>query len=419
MSAEATILSLVLMAVFLVLSAFFSSSETAFISLERIRILHLAQTGHHGANRLLSRLDHPEKTLSTVLLGNNLVNTAAAALGTAMAVSWMDEGLGIIVSTAGVTVLLLIFGEMIPKTFASRHPEWLSFHYLRPFTLVEWILSPISVLLHWLGIGIIKLSGAKVGARDLVSPELLHSVITAGQQEGTVEEEEATILRKVLGFGNRRVNEVMTPRNEVVWMNEETTFSAFLDTYVELPHPRFPVYKESVDDVVGIIHTQDVIKAMHNGEIQQDTSLLHLAQPATFVPETKPLDDLFAEMRTSGIQMALAVDEYGGVAGLVTMNQLITAIIGRFGEEGESSEGEYESLDEGAFQVDGGMQVSEANEGLQLKIPEGEYETVAGFVLGILGHIPHEGETVSYGTLKLQVTEMKGVKIEKVLVTRL
>ena len=328
-----------------------------------------------------------------------------------MAVSWLDEGLGVIVSTAGVTVLLLIFGEMIPKTFASRHPEWLAFRYQRPFCLVEWILRPISVLLHWIGIAIIKLSGAKAGARDLVSPELLQSVITAGQQAGTVEEEEATILRKVLGFGDRRVNEVMTPRNEVVWMNEETTLSTFLDIYVQLPHPRFPVYKESVDNVVGILHTQDVIKAMHNNEIQQDTPLLRLGQPAIFVPETKPLDDLFVEMRASGVQMALAVDEYGGVAGLVTMNQLLTAIIGRFGEEGEEGEEEYESLGEGAFQVDGGMQVSEANEaneGPQLKIPEGEYETVAGFVLGVLGHIPHEGETISYGPMKLQVTEMRG-----------
>ena len=349
MSAEAIILGLVLMAVFLVLSAFFSSSETAFISLERVRVLHLAQTGYPGASKLVSRLEHPEKTLSTVLLGNNLVNTAAAALGTVMAVSWLDEGLGVIVSTAGVTVLLLIFGEMIPKTFASRHPEWLAFRYQRPFCLVEWILRPISVLLHWIGIAIIKLSGAKAGARDLVSPELLQSVITAGQQAGTVEEEEATILRKVLGFGDRRVNEVMTPRNEVVWMNEETTLSTFLDIYVQLPHPRFPVYKESVDNVVGILHTQDVIKAMHNNEIQQDTPLLRLGQPAIFVPETKPLDDLFVEMRASGVQMALAVDEYGGVAGLVTMNQLLTAIIGRFGEEGEEGEEEYESLGEGGI----------------------------------------------------------------------
>ena len=419
MSAEATIISLVLMGVFLLMSAFFSSSETAFISLQRVRILHLANIGHVNAKRMARRMENPEKTLSNVLLGNNLVNTAAAALGTAMAVSWLDQGVGIVVATVSVTILLLIFGEMIPKTFASRHAEWLAFRYLRPFTVVEWILFPFSALLRLIGTAIVNLSGGKIGSRRMVSEELLRSVISVGQEEGAVDRDEAIMLHKVLSFGDRSVKEVMTPRTEMVWMDEDAVLSDFLDIYEQTPRARFPLYKEDVDNVVGILQTRDVIRAMHKGEIQQNSTLLHLVRPAGFVPETKPLDDLFVEMRSSGSQMTLVVDEFGGAAGLVTVNDLVRAITGWVGEEGEASEEEFESLGEGAFQVDGGMQVDEANERLGLGIPDGDYETVAGFVLDVLGHIPHQGEATRHGQIRLLVTEMKGVKIEKIMVTKL
>ncbi|MEE9199174.1 MAG: DUF21 domain-containing protein, partial [Dehalococcoidia bacterium] len=168
MSAEATIISVILIVVFLLMSAFFSSSETAFISLQRVRMLHLANIGHPGARGMARRMEHPEKTLSTVLLGNNLVNTAAAALATAMAVSWLDQGVGIVVATAAATLLLLVFGEVIPKTFASRHAEWLAFRYLRPFTVIEWVLFPFAILLQWIGTAIVTLSGGRIGSRRLV-----------------------------------------------------------------------------------------------------------------------------------------------------------------------------------------------------------------------------------------------------------
>ncbi|MFQ5934299.1 MAG: hemolysin family protein, partial [Dehalococcoidia bacterium] len=305
-----------------------------------------------------------------------------------------------------------------PKTLASRHSEWLSFRYRRPFAIVEWVLAPFALLLNWIGATIVNLSGGRIGTRQLVNIDLLRSVISLGHREGAVDMEEATMLHKVLSFGDRRVREVMTPRTEMVWMHEDTRLADFLDTYDRTPRSRFPMYKEDVDNVVGILHTSDVIRAMHKGRIQQDSGLLQLVRPARFVPETKPMDDLFAEMRSAGSQMFLVVDEYGGVAGLVTMQQLVGAITGWVGEEGEEPEEEVESLGEGTFQVDGGMQVTEANEVLGLGIPEGEYETVAGFLLDSLGRIPREGETFRHGHTRLKITEMKGVKIEKVLVTK-
>ena len=363
MSAEATIASIGLIGVFLILSAFFSSSETAFMSLQRLRILHLANIGRPGAQRMARRMEHPEKTLSTVLLGNNLVNTAAAAVATFLAIAWLDDGIGIVVATVGMTFLLLLFSEMIPKTFASRHAEWLAFRYLKPFVLVEWVLFPLSILFQIIGRAIVNLTGGKIGSRQLVTEDMLRSVISIGHQEGAVDAEEAKMLHKVLGFEDRLVKEVMIPRTEIVWMNEDTRLSDFMERYEAAPWARFPVYKEDIDNVVGILHTRDVIKAMYQKVVQPDSHLLQLVRTARFVPETKPLDDLFFEMRSSGIQMTLVVDEYGGISGLVTTQQLVEAIMGRTANADQPQE-EVEELDEGTFQVDGGMQVSEANETL-------------------------------------------------------
>lgn len=415
MTTEGTIISISLIALFLVLSAFFSSSETAFMSLERVRILHFVNVRRHGAEKMLERLDSPERTLSTVLLGNNLVNIAAASVGTALAVSWLGENTGVIVATAGLTFLLLIFSEVIPKTFASRHSEWLAFTYLRPFALVEILLMPISFGLQLIGRAIINLSGGRVGSRTLVSPEVLRSVIHVSREVGAVDRQQARMLQNVLVFRERLVKEVMTPRTEMVWLDEDITLKAFLDEYESSPLSRFPIYKESYDNVVGLLHTRDVIRALHNGQVQYESKLIELVRQVPFVPETKRLGDLFFEMRSSGHQMYLVVDEYGGVSGLVTNQQLVASIMGRVADD-ETTRDEVEELESGAFQVDGGMPIDEANETLGLSIPDGEYETFAGFALEMLSHIPSEGETFRFQGRRITVAEMKGVKIEKLLV---
>ena len=415
MTTEGTIISVSLIVLFLVLSAFFSSSETAFMSLERVRILHLVTVRRHGADKMLKRLNEPERTLSTVLLGNNLVNIAAASVATALAVGWLGENTGVLVATFGLTFFLLIFSEVIPKTFASRHAEWLAFRYLRPFALVELLLLPISLGLQLIGRAIINLSGGRVGSRSLVSPEVLHSVISVSREEGTVGQQEAKMLQNVLAFRGRLVKEVMTPRTEMVWLDEDTTLHSFLDEYETSPLSRFPVYKESYDNVVGLLHTRDVIRALHNGYVKYENKLIELVRQVPFVPETKRLGDLFFEMRSSGHQMYLVVDEYGGVSGLVTNQQLVASIMGRVADD-ETTRDEVEELESGAFQVDGGMPIDEANETLGLTIPDGEYETFAGFALEMLSHIPTEGETFRFQGRRITVAEMKGVKIEKLLV---
>lgn len=422
MELGANAFTVILMFVFLGLSAFFSSSETAFIGLQKVRISHLVNTGRARAGRVARMIERPERFLPTVLLGNNVVNTAAAALGTIVALKLLEErigvGVAVVVATASVTALLLIFGEVIPKTLAARFGERVAFWYVIPLEIIDLLLLPLILLLRWISVAILKPFGGATVPRSLVSQEELRSIISVGHREGAVEEEEAKMLHKVLDFGERQVLEVMVPHTEMVTLKTGTTLDEFLSTYVQFAHTRFPIYKENLDDIVGVLTVKDVVQALARGEVQGKDGVTHLVRPGYFVPETKHIDDTFAEMRSTGNQLALAVDEHGGIAGLVTLKQLVEEIVGKVGEEGEEEAEEFEALGEGAFQVDGGMHIDEANEKLGLNLPEGEYETVAGFVLSVLGHIPKVGEHFRYDGLRVSILEMKGVKIEKIRLMR-
>ena len=186
----------------------------------------------------------------------------------------------------------------------------------------------------------------------------------------------------------------MTPRTEIAFVERGATLGQFLDIYAEHSHIRFPVYKGGMDNIVGILSAKDILKAMSSRAIAPDEAVTEAIRDAYYVPETKRIAELFDELRQSGNQMAIAIDEFGGIAGLVTLKSLLEEVVGRVGEEGEGPEEEYEALGEGTFQVDGGMSIDEAKDGLGIELPEGDYETVAGFVLESLGHIPHSGGAV-------------------------
>lgn len=262
-----------------------------------------------------------------------------------------------------------------------------------------------------------------IGGREVLqTPSItegeLRMLVDIGRTEGIVEHEEADLIEKVFRFGDRQLREMMTPRTEIVTLAKGTTLEEFLRVYHHHSHTRFPVYEDSVDNVLGTVSVKDVVRAMAAGEIGPADDITTLLRPAYFVPETKLVGQLFQELRQSGYQMVMVADEFGGVAGLATLKQMVEEIVGRVGEEGVQEEEEFQTIDANTYQVDGGMRVDEANEYLDLAIPEGEYETIAGFILSRLGHIPREGEHVHHGSAMLEVIEMRGVKIEQVKVTR-
>jgi len=411
-------LYLVFLFVCLLLSAFFSSSETAFLSLQRIRLEYLVNTKVKGMARVARMIERPEKLLSIVLLGNTFVNTAAAALATAVAIFLWGEEQGILIATIGITIILLIFCETTPKTLATQHAERLSLAFARPLEALSWLLTPFVIALSWIASTFSKLVGVSPGPRSLVSEEEIRTMISVGHKEGTMEEAEAEMLHKVFDFGDRPVREVMVPRPEVVSIELGSKLADFLTLYAEFPRSRFPVYRENMDNVVGILAVKDVLMAQAKSTINKQGVIDNLIRPAYFTPETKHISELFTEMRDNNYRMAVVVDEFGGTAGIVSLTRLVEEIVGPVGDELAAVEKDYEVINEYTFQIDGGMRIEEANEEMELELPEGDYETVAGFVLDILGYIPRQNEQLRYKGLKLVVTEMRGLKIEKILLTK-
>jgi putative hemolysin len=407
----------VLIVAFVVLSGLFSSAETAFLSIQKVRLEHLVSTGVRGAGAVESMITRPEKFLSTILLGSGLVNTATAALVTTLAVSaWGGDG--IVIATAITTVALLIFAETTPKTFAAQHAEKMALLMVRPLQALSWLLTPFVAALSWIAAGFARIFGG-TAARTLASPEEIQHMITVGRRAGTVEEHEAKLLHKVFEFSDRPVYEVMVPRPEVTAITEGSTIGDFLKVYMETPMSRFPVYRENMDNVVGTLAVKDVLMALAKDAAGETSTINELVRPAYFAPDSKHINDLFAEMRDKNYRMAIVVDEYGGTAGIVTLTRLVEEIVGEVGDELAGIEKDYQVINEYTFQIDGSMRIDEANEEMKLGLPEGEdYETVAGFILSVLGHIPRRHEQLRYGGLKMVITEMKGLKIEKVLLTK-
>ena len=410
---------LILFIVCLIFSAFFSSSETAFIALSRARLMHLLSIGKPGAQRVSQLVQRREKLLATVLLGNNLVNTGSAALATAVAISLMDSsGYAVLVATVATTAILLVLGETLPKTVAWSRPEGVAFAVSRPLTVVGWVLLPPIQVLRGVSYLFSKPLGINLSQVQVTEDEI-RTMISMGAEAGAVESTEAEMLEKVFHFGDRQVQEVMTPRTEIVWVEKDATLQQFLNIYSQETHTRFPVYEGDMENVVGILLVKDVLQSVAQDRLGADDTIADVLRPAYFVPETKLVGALFSELRQQGQQMAVIVDQHGGVSGLVTIKRLLEVIVGPVGEEGEPAREAFVAIGENVYDVDASMGIQEANDELGLDLPEGNYQTLAGFVLEQLGRIPQRGDHLYFRDLYLEVTEMKTRKIERMQIRRL
>jgi len=370
-----------------------------------------------GAKRVHDMVTNTERLLSTILLGNNLVNVAFTAVVTALAVKWLKEGpVAVAAATIVGTGLLLIFGEIIPKSLAVKKSERVSFLYARPLKLIELSLYPLILFLQWLSRTTQSIFGQE--QEEVVTEGEILSMIDLGEAEGTVEPNEAEMLENVFRFGDTQVREIMTPRTEIIVMDRGTTLNDFLNIYSEHSHTRFPIYKDTNENIVGIISAKDVLRILSTKGINGNDSVTDVIRDAHFVPETKWASELFEELRHAGNQMAICLDEYGGLAGLVTLKRLTELIVGKVGEEGESPETEYENIMPNVFQIEGGMDITEANNEMGLALPEGEYETIAGFVLDQIGEIPTINDEFEYEDMTFRILEMDRFRVESLLITR-
>ena len=363
-------------------------------------------------------MDRPERFLATVLLGNNLVNIAAGTIGSILCVAAFGLPWGPVIATVAVTAIVLVFGEMLPKTIGVHFSERLAIAYIYPVRFFELALLPFVALLDRIGISFRRLVSDAEGRKILVSTGEIRSAIDVGESEGVVEEDQAEMMHNVLEFTSTPVSKVMVPRTEIAWVLEGTTIADFLTIYADKPYSRFPVYRENTDNVIGILSAKDVLMKLASSCAPGEMLVDEVIRPAFFVPESQTLDKLLAEMRDEGHHVALVVDEYGGVEGMVTLGLLTEEVVGDIKDEFRDEDEDFVMTSANTYELDGGYGVEDANKELALGLPVGDYETVAGFVLSYLGRIPREGDQLKYGDLKLVIAEMRGMKIEKVVVTK-
>ncbi len=416
-----TVLLMILILVSIAAVAFFSSSEASLISVNKIRIRHMAeQEGDPGAQAVNRVVHQHEKFFATILLTENVFIILSSVLAERLASNLLnDSGYSILIATGVMTVLVVAFGEITPKSLAAQRAVSWSVVIARPIEIIMMLETAIIYVFTLLPRALSRLMGGESALRSQTVTEAeLRMLIDISEAEGAVEPQEAELMQKAFRLGDLRADTIMTPRTEIVWVEKDATLSDFLGIYAKETHTRFPVHGEEVDDVLGVLYVKDVLKAFVDKSLGDQDPVAQLARPAFFYPESKQVDRLFLEMRTEGAQMVMLVDEHGGIAGLLTLKRIVGEVVGAFSGDEEGEEPEFQTIDEQTIQVDGGMRVEEVNERFDLELPEGEYDTLAGFILDSLGHILREGEMVRHQGLLLTVTEMNGVKIETVLVRK-
>ncbi|MFQ6019588.1 MAG: hemolysin family protein [Dehalococcoidia bacterium] len=413
-------LAIVVLVLSVLAYALVNSIEIAIVAVNRIRVRHLVEQGS-GAARAIQRLQaRQERFFAFIVLLQNLSVILASTMGGILALDAVGGVGGLILATVVMTLGIALFGEVTPKVLAAHAGERYPLLVARPVELLMWLLRPLVVVLAAAPSFFSRLLfGADAGVTQTVTEAELRMLIDIGAEEGTVAETEAELLESVFRFGDRRVNEIMVPRTEVAWLERGMKVSDFYEVFAGRPHSRFPVSGRSVDDVVGIVGIKDVLRGLSQGELRPDSPIDWAMRSALFVPETKAVGVLFGEMQRAGHQMAIVVDEFGGTAGIVTLEMLLEELMGYVSDELRRHEEEFVTVDERTLDVDAGMAIHDVEAELGVALPEGDYETVAGFVLAHLGHIPKEGEHFVYDGLRIVVTEMDGRKIERVTVTRM
>lgn len=411
--------SVTLLVVSVISYALVNSVEIAIVGASQFRVRHLAAAGSKSAQALQRLRARTERFFAAIVLLQNLSVVVASSMAGLIAVD-LAGGWGLVFATIIVTGLIAVLGELVPKVLAARAADSMSLLVARPVELLTIVMRPIVVVLASVPNVLTRLLfGVDAKVTPTVTEAELRMLIGISAEEGAVGEEEAELMERVFRFYDRQASEVMVPRTEVVWLEAGTRVAEFYRIYDETPHSRFPVYRDSLDEVVGTVNIKDMLRAVAQGKITADTLIDEVMRPAYFVPDTKLVGRLFVEMQEGRQQMAVIVDEYGGTAGIVTLELLLEEMVGHVVDELGQPVQEFEAIDERTMRVDGGMSVDEAREELELPIPDGDYETVAGYVLHALGHIPKEGETVAGDGFRITVAEVKGRKIEEVVVTRL
>lgn len=405
-------MKIIIMIICVALSAFFSATETSFSSSNRIKLLSLAEDGNKRAAKVLSAIEKYDSFLTTILIGNNVVNILFASLSTILFIDAFNETYGSTLSTVASTLIVLIFGEITPKSLAKQSPEKFAMaviHMVRGFMV---ILKPFTlVFAAWT-----KLIAKIVGGKDdpsITDDELL-TIVKEAENEGGLDKNESELIQNAIVFDDRQAEDILTPRVDIVAVPEDADTKEIAEAFSETGYSRIPVYSGSLDNIIGIIHQKDFYEEV----IDKKRNLADILQKAVFVAPTMKISNLLRELQKEQTHIAVVVDEYGGTAGLVTMEDILEELVGEIWDEHDEVVEDVIEEAENTFLVQGTVILEDFFEIADIEDEESDSDTVSGWIMEKLGHIPEENETFEYNGLKITITETQNrriveVKIEK------
>ncbi len=414
-------ISIVVFAVLLMFSAFFSSTETAFFSLTRTQIGALPERKDGAAKRLVKLLQNPRRLLIVLLTGNTLANIGAATIAALTTQQLLRQWqtariIVILIQIVVVTLVLLFLGEVLPKLAAIRNPlKWAERASL-PLVVTGWFLSPIVVVLLPMADSVARFLGVEK-KRWTLSTEEIRTLVEVGEEHGELEEEEREMITSIFEFGETTIREIMIPRTDMVCVSSEAALNGVVDTIRQKGHSRIPVYKKSIDDIVGILHGKDLLPLITSSV---ERSIEDIMREPFFVPEGKLIHELLREFQKEKMHMAIVVDEYGGTAGLVTLEDVIEEIVGEIQDEYDAESPLWQRIDERTVVADARLDTDEINEVLGEEVipTEEDYETLGGFLLSELGEVPEGKVVVAFHNYDFEIEEMQGNRIIKVKIVK-
>lgn len=416
---------IVLIVICLFLSALFAAAETAITSLTQLKAQHLKEQKGEKNHELDIWLHHPARVLTTILFANTVVNISASALATNVATAISgDNGVGI---AAGLmTFLILVFGEIMPKAYARAHAERLALPALKLIKFIYYAVYPIIYYLSEIATRIIKRYGVKDGFRPAISQEELEFMFSMGEKQGGMEDIKKEMISGVFDLDETVVREVMTPRTDLVAVKKTEAFEEVVKLIIKSGHSRIPVYEESIDNIVGILFAKDVLRVLAQNPLEKPTPAKLMREPI-FIPESKALMDAFKDLKRTKNHLAVVIDEYGGTAGIVTMEDALEEIVGDIQDEFDSEEAEVLKIDDETYMISGSMNIDDFRElfgvddwtdSKEEEEEEDVVDTVGGWVTQQMGEIPEVGQKFTRGPLHIEVTKVSRHRIERLKVIK-
>jgi CBS domain containing-hemolysin-like protein len=405
------------MLIALIVAAASAAGETALTSINRIRVRSLAEEGDRKAQRIHRALEQPDQFLSTILVVSNLSVITASTLATIIAVN-LDFSFAEVISTVILSLVVLIFCEITPKTWAVGSAERVARLLIGPLEVVSVVLRPIVIALTWLTNGLLRLLGGEARPHGpFMTEDELRLLVEVGEEQGVLEEDERAMIHNVFDLADTSVREVMAPRIDMVTVEADDTIDRAMQLITQGGFSRIPVFDDTVNDIIGVLYAKDLLRVIASGVKPETVRQLPL-RSAYFVPETKRLDDLLHEMQKQRVHMAIVVDEYGAVAGLVTIEDVVEEIFGDIKDEYDKEEQIFERVSPTEFLVDAKISIDELNELIDADLPAEDYDTLGGFVYAELDKIPTVGDVVTHGDLTITVLASKGRRVTKVKIVR-